>query len=74
MTPARLHKQEQKSNITMTKITKILEQAILRHPTLFLTLFLVLITVLFFAVIFTICGISAVESGGMRNFVNGGYI
>ena len=28
----------------------------------------------FVAVCFHICGISAVESGGMRNFVNGGFI
>ena len=29
---------------------------------------------LFCAICFTICGISAVESGGMRNFINGGYL
>ena len=28
----------------------------------------------FIGVCFYVCGISAVESGGMRNFVNGGYI
>ena len=28
----------------------------------------------FIAVCFSICGISAVESGGMRNFINGGLI
>ena len=29
---------------------------------------------LFCVICFTICGISAVESGGMRNFINGGYL
>jgi hypothetical protein len=36
--------------------------------------FLVLVFVTFIFVCFTVCGVSATESGMMRNFINGGVI
>ena len=35
---------------------------------------IILCLILFIGVCFYICGISAVESGGMRNFINGGLV
>ena len=35
---------------------------------------ILLCLLLFIAVCFYVCGISAVESGGLRNFINGGIV
>ncbi len=64
--PVRLGKVEEPKPI-LNKITLALHDAILRHPKLFLTLLLVLMVLLFFAIIFTITGGSAVESGVQYN-------
>lgn len=63
--PVRLGKVEDKG-VNM-KITEMISDAILRHPTLFLTLFMVLAMLLFFVIIFTLCGASATESGFQYN-------
>ena len=46
----------------------------IRHAHILLPLFIIIGVVLFIMLCFAICGISAVESGGMRNFVNGGSL
>lgn len=65
MKPVRLQKKEAQ----VSPINHIWAYA---HAPLLFALFLIMGVVLFIVLCFAICGISAVESGGMRNFVNGG--
>ena len=65
--PVRLAKVEEPKGADMTKIIRMVEAAILRHPTLFLTLFMILAMLLFIVIIFTVCGASATESGLQYN-------
>ncbi len=65
--PVRLAKVEEPKGADMTKIIRMVEGAILRHPTLFLTLFLVLAMLLFLTIIFTVTGGSATDSGLQYN-------
>ena len=71
--PARLYKKT--DNVSpVNHIFDKIEAWILSHAPLLLALFLIMGVALFIMLCFAICGISAVESGGMRNFVNGGYV
>ena len=62
--PARLHKVEE---TTMNKI----ERFFLNHARILLPLCIVLGLALFLIICYALCGISAVESGAMRNYMNG---
>ena len=73
MAPARLHKKETQVSPVNHIFDKI-EAWALSHAPLLLALFLIMGVVLFIILCFAICGISAVESGGMRNFINGGSL
>ena len=44
------------------------------HSTLCLIILLALLSAFFVMLCFAICGVSAVESGAMRNFVNRGLV
>jgi len=71
--PARLHKKE--NNVSpVNHIFDKIEAWAYAHAPLLLALFLIMGVVLFIILCFAICGISAVESGGMRNFINGGSL
>ena len=71
--PARLHKKETQVSPVNHIFDKI-EAWAYAHAPLLLALFLIMGVVLFIILCFAICGISAVESGGMRNFINGGSL
>ena len=73
MKPVRLQKKEAQVSPVNHIFDKI-ESWAYAHAPLLLALFLIMGVVLFIILCFAICGISAVESGGMRNFVNGGQI
>lgn len=64
--PVRLQKKED--------ISDKIEAWAYAHALLLFALFLIMGVVLFIMLCFAVCGISSVESGGMRNFVNGGGI
>ena len=71
--PVRLYKKT--DNVSpVNHIFDKIEAWILSHAPLLLVLFLIMGVVLFIILCFAICGISAVESGGMRNFINGGSL
>jgi hypothetical protein len=53
---------------------KSFECWIQRHFTILCFIMIVFLLVFFIWLCFTIVGVSAVESGGMRNFINGGQI
>lgn len=65
--PVRLAKQNE------TFADKI-DQWCTRHFTFCLTVALIVFAILFVLLCYTVVGVSAVESGGMRNFVNGGWV
>ena len=71
MKPVRLQKKEAQVSPVNHIFDKI-EAWTYAHAPLLLALFLIMGVVLFIILCFAICGISAVESGGMRNFINGG--
>lgn len=71
MKPVRLQKKEAQVS-PINHISEKMEAWAYAHAPLILALFLIMGVVLFIVLCFAICGISAVESGGMRNFVNGG--
>lgn len=62
--PVRLQKKEAQVSLVNHIFDKIEAHA--------LALFLIMGVVLFLVLCFAICGISAVESGMLRNFINGG--
>ena len=64
-----LHKQPNKSDFT-----RALNQWIERNFYIIALASIVFLLIAFVFVCFAICGISAVESGGMRNFINGGIL
>ena len=66
--PVRLNKQ------TEYTLSDKIDAWCTRHITFCLAVALIIFSVLFVALCYAICGISAVESGGMRNFVNGGWV
>ena len=66
--PVRLGKQENFS------FTERVDEWAISHAHILLPLCIIIGVVLFIMLCFAICGISAVESGGMRNFVNGGSL
>lgn len=77
MAPARLHKRD-KDNRDINKWCEdgmnTIEEWILSHSFLCLFILFALLVGLFVVLLFTIVGVSATESGMMRNFVNGGYV
>ena len=72
--PARLHKVDNNDFSILNKLMSMVEDWVLSHSLLCLFVLLAVLTSLFVMVCFAICGISATESGGMRNFVNGGIL
>lgn len=70
--PVRLHKQEKTSYVNL--LNNRVEAWVLSHATLCLFVLMALLLIGFVMVCFAICGASAVESGTMRNFMNGGYV
>jgi hypothetical protein len=75
--PVRLAKKEPKTNDVYSffnNLTDIVEAWALSHALLCLIVLTSLLMALFVTVIFLMIGVSAVESGAMRNFVNGGLI
>ena len=73
MTPARLHKKETKVS-PVIYLTKQAEAWVYAHAPLLLVLFIVLLLAVFVIVMTALVGVSATDSGAMRNFVNGGYV
>ena len=71
--PVRLQKKEAQVS-PVNQIFDKIEVWAYAHASLLLALFLIMGVVLFIILCFAICGISAVESGGMRNFIHGGQI
>lgn len=60
-------------NLPIMSYIKIKATAwIFSHPTLCLAIAITIISILFVIVMYSMVGICAVESGGMRNFINGG--
>ena len=76
--PARLRKVEDTSddkiNEIFNRILNKFEGFVLSHAMLFLIISICLLISLFIGVIFTMTGVSAVESGMLRNFINGGHV
>lgn len=79
--PARLHRKEERKFSSVNKVSHIgdwlfdhIEAWVLSHALLCLIVAMCMLMALFVALIFTLTGVSAVESGGMRNFINGGYV
>ena len=66
--PVRLHRQEEFT------LSDRIDAWCSRHITLCLTVALIIFSVLFVMLCFAVVGVSALESGGMRNFVNGGWV
>lgn len=75
--PVRLHKQVTNDDDDfysfINSMNKV-EGFILSHATLFLIIIVALLIASFVVLMFAICGVSAVESGAMRNFANRGMI
>ena len=69
-----LHKKEEKNHIfsPVYNFDEKLEAFILSHASFFFILALVTLAVLFVVLCYALVGVSAVESGGMRNFLAGG--
>ena len=73
MAPARLNKKT--DNVSpVNHIFDKMEAWVLSHASIFLFIALVMLFVLFVMLIWLLTGVSATESGAMRNFVNGGYV
>ena len=74
--PVRLHKVEPESNFNhfYNSMIEYVEEWALTHSALLLIIAVSLLIALFVAMIFLLTGVSAVESGAMRNFVNGGQL
>ena len=71
--PVRLAKQETQVS-PFIYIKQFIEAWVLSHATLCLIIAMGILITLFIIVMFSIVGISATESGAMRNFINGGYV
>ena len=74
-TPVRLHKKEEKNhNFSpfLNNFDENLEAFVLSHASFFFILAMVTLAVLFVVLCYALVGVSAVESGGMRNFIAGG--
>lgn len=63
-TPARLSKQK--------TTTEKIDDFALSHAHIILPLAIIILLALFIGLCFAICGVSAVESGMMKNFLSGG--
>lgn len=63
-TPVRLYKQR--------TTTEKIDDFALSHAHIILPLAIIILLALFLGLCFAICGVSAVESGMMRNFLSGG--
>ena len=73
--PVRLAKQNNNQSYSwFNSLMNMAEAWILNHATLCLCIGMAILTALFVLLIFALIGVSATESGTMRNFVNGGYI
>ena len=73
--PVRLHKKEEKShNFSpfLNNFDEKLEGFVLSHASFFFLLTVVAGGIVFVWLCYAIVGVSAVESGGMRNFIAGG--
>ena len=64
--PVRLYKQE--PDVFLHFLNKLDDWA-LRHAHIILPLLILIGLVLFVDLCFVVCGVSAVESGGLRNFI-----
>ena len=71
--PVRLAKQTN-NDYPYNYLLDRVEEWCYNHSTLCLYVLLALLTALFVVLCFAICGVSAVESGAMRNFVNRGLV
>ena len=74
--PVRLAKKEPETNFNhfYNSMIEYVEEWALTHSALLLIIAVSLLIALFVAMIFLLTGVSAVESGAMRNFVNGGQL
>jgi hypothetical protein len=74
--PVRLGKKEPETNINQfyNSMMETIEEWALTHSALLLIIAVSLLIALFVAMIFLLTGVSATESGAMRNFVNGGQL
>jgi hypothetical protein len=71
--PARLNKKT--DNVSpVNHIFDKMEAWAYAHAPLLLALFIVLLLLVFVIVLTALVGVSATDSGAMRNFVNGGYV
>ena len=78
MAPVRLHKQETDDRNAWEKWCEngmnTVEEWVLNHSFLCLFILFALLTSLFVVVLSSLVGVSATESGMMRNFINGGMV
>ena len=74
--PVRLHKVEPENqfNHFYNSMIEYVEEWALAHSALLLIIGVSMLIALFVVCIFLLVGVSATESGAMRNFVNGGVI
>ena len=81
MTPVRLDKQPEKkhhfdtanffcNNDLKTKV----EAWCIKHASPCMLISIIVFLLAFVVLCSALCGVSALESGGMRNFMNGGYL
>jgi hypothetical protein len=66
MTPARLHRKEEKTSVSQL-ILDTIEEWVLTHSLLCLTVAICLLMALFIFLIFTLVGVSVNESGTLYN-------
>lgn len=69
MTPVRLNKKS-----TREDYRREINYWVTRNFGIIAIIAIVFLLIVFLMVCFTIVGVSAVESGAMRNFLNGGYV
>ena len=67
MTPARLHRKEEKTSSVSQLILDTIEEWVLTHSLLCLIVTICLLMALFIFLIFTLVGVSATESGTLYN-------
>ena len=73
MAPARLNKIDDDHN-NLLSISGKIEAWCYRHASICLVICIILIMIMFVILCSLLVGVSAVESGGMRNFINGGLV
>lgn len=73
MAPARLNRVPD-NHTPRFNLNQRVEAWVYAHAPLLLVLFIVLLLAVFVIVMTALVGVSATDSGAMRNFVNGGYV